>query len=420
MSEKHGLLYVKAISSVADFHHRYTSTSATERAVIPNPPSTTVSGTIMLAVIANIRPLVLCIWLFGSWILWYTLVVVQRLFFHPLVKVPGPKIAAATLLYQTWYCFVGGSRFYIKIEKLHEQYGPVVRIGPNEVHLSDPDNYDKINRVGTKFSKDGAFYGAFGNPNSSFTTASNQLHRLRRGGLNSFFSRKVVLQLEDIVHEKTELLAALVNEAFEKGGEVDIHHGLRAVSIDVVTDYAFGACYNLLKESDLGLKFFTLVHKIGPAAWIFRQWPWLKALAMAIPEPIIKVISEPIGQVRDMQNHCHDQLLEVKENRDAGMVKDDSRPTIFSALMDPQEGFSKGAVDNLEDEAYTVITAAADTTGNAMTTITRYVVENPAIYRRLHTELCDAFPDPCAEPSYAALEKLPYLVGVLLSSMNAY
>src|SRR6266702_4331392 len=115
----------------------------------------------MLGLLANISPLLLFAWLCVSWVVWYAIVVIHRLFFHPIAKVPGPKLAAATLFYQTWYCFVGGSRFYIKIEKLHEQYGPVIRIGPDEVHLSDPDNYDKINRVGTKFSKDGAFYGAF-------------------------------------------------------------------------------------------------------------------------------------------------------------------------------------------------------------------------------------------------------------------
>jgi len=48
-------------------------------------------------------------------------------------KFLAPSLQAATLFYQTWYCFVGGSRFYIKIEKLHKQYGPVIRIGPDEV-----------------------------------------------------------------------------------------------------------------------------------------------------------------------------------------------------------------------------------------------------------------------------------------------
>ena len=39
--------------------------------------------------------------------------------------------------------------------------GPVVRITPNEIHLSDPDNYDKIYYIGTRFWKSPVFYGTF-------------------------------------------------------------------------------------------------------------------------------------------------------------------------------------------------------------------------------------------------------------------
>ena len=42
---------------------------------------------------------------------------------HPLSHIPGPKLAAITYLYQTYYSLVGGSRFYIQVGKLHEQYG---------------------------------------------------------------------------------------------------------------------------------------------------------------------------------------------------------------------------------------------------------------------------------------------------------
>ena len=42
---------------------------------------------------------------------------------HPLAHIPGPKLAAITYLYQTYYSLVGGSRFYIQIGKLHEKYG---------------------------------------------------------------------------------------------------------------------------------------------------------------------------------------------------------------------------------------------------------------------------------------------------------
>ena len=82
---------------------------------------------------------------------------------------------------------------------------------------------------------------------------------------------------------------------------MDLHHGLRAVSIDVITDYAFGQSYGLLETPDLGYEFFMLVQRLGPAAWIFRQVPWLKAIIKITPEPIIRAVSEPISQVIDMQ-----------------------------------------------------------------------------------------------------------------------
>ena len=53
--------------------------------------------------------------------------------------------------------------------------GSVIRIGPNEIHLNDADNYDKIYRVGTKYSKDPELYNAFGVPYAGFGTPSNEL-----------------------------------------------------------------------------------------------------------------------------------------------------------------------------------------------------------------------------------------------------
>lgn len=47
----------------------------------------------------------------------------HRLYFHPLAHIPGPKLAALTFLYQTYFSLVNGSRFYAQIGKLHEIYG---------------------------------------------------------------------------------------------------------------------------------------------------------------------------------------------------------------------------------------------------------------------------------------------------------
>lgn len=53
------------------------------------------------------------------------LIVVYRLTFHPLASFPGPKLAAATGLYETYYEVFkdGGGRYWKEIEKMHRQYG---------------------------------------------------------------------------------------------------------------------------------------------------------------------------------------------------------------------------------------------------------------------------------------------------------
>jgi hypothetical protein len=35
-------------------------------------------------------------------------------------------------------------RFLWKTAELHEQYGPIIRIGPNEVQVKDPGYYDEM------------------------------------------------------------------------------------------------------------------------------------------------------------------------------------------------------------------------------------------------------------------------------------
>lgn len=78
--------------------------------------------------------------------------------------------------------------------------------------------------------------------------------------------------------------------------------------------------------------------------------------------------------------------------------------------MTPDDRRKPAAVAHLEDEAYTVLTAAADTTGNAMTTICRHIFADQFIHDKLHAELTAAFPVETEIMRYQVLEKLPYLV----------
>jgi hypothetical protein len=60
---------------------------------------------------------------FGGWISYLIVLLVYRLYFHPLAKFPGPRLAAITGGYEFYYDAIKGGMYLKKIEKLHEKYG---------------------------------------------------------------------------------------------------------------------------------------------------------------------------------------------------------------------------------------------------------------------------------------------------------
>ena len=101
----------------------------------------------------------------------------------------------------------------------------------------------------------------------------------------------------------------------------------------------------------------------------------------------------------------------MKRDIEVDKSRTEKRPTIFSELLKSKsENNTVPTSSDLTDDAYSILAAAADTTGNTMTIATFNVIFNRRIYESLRTELLEAFPDPGATLSFAVLEKLPYLV----------
>jgi hypothetical protein len=48
---------------------------------------------------------------------------IYRLYFHPLSKFPGPKLAAVSHVYEFYYDVIKNGMYMWEVEKMHKKYG---------------------------------------------------------------------------------------------------------------------------------------------------------------------------------------------------------------------------------------------------------------------------------------------------------
>lgn len=87
--------------------------------------------------------------------------------FHPLAGIPGPLSARLGI---PWFRFHSTfTRSYSwRQYRMHQKYGPVVRLGPSFVSVTDPEAVHAIYAHGSPFHK-AEFYSTFGALEQSWT-----------------------------------------------------------------------------------------------------------------------------------------------------------------------------------------------------------------------------------------------------------
>lgn len=78
---------------------------------------------------------------------------IRTAFRHDVRDLPGPFLARFSSLYKLYMVYDG--RCHTKNLDLHKKYGPMVRVGPQHVHISDPAAMSTIYSTSTKFVKVG-------------------------------------------------------------------------------------------------------------------------------------------------------------------------------------------------------------------------------------------------------------------------
>lgn len=97
--------------------------------------------------------------------------------------------------------------------------GPVVRIGPNDVSISDPEFIDAIYAPGPGHKRDKAYekIKALGVDSSVGASIAHDLHRRRREALSPFFSYQRIKRLDQELTNKATQMESIFASARESG-----------------------------------------------------------------------------------------------------------------------------------------------------------------------------------------------------------
>lgn len=106
---------------------------------------------------------------------------------------------------------------------LHAKYGPIIRINPFEVHVSDPLFYDTVYASTAHGEKRDKWHWSakqLGVPTSTVSTVGHDHHKARRAAVSSFFSMASVRRLQPVIEESVGLLIERIRDFKDADGKV--------------------------------------------------------------------------------------------------------------------------------------------------------------------------------------------------------
>ncbi|KAJ3513791.1 hypothetical protein NMY22_g14937 [Coprinellus aureogranulatus] len=335
-------------------------------------------------------------------------------YFHPLAGVPGPRLAAITDYYATFYDLVENGKMVKQLESLHKRYGPIVRIGPSKVHFSDPKAFDLIYKH-SGFPKDPWFYDAFGAEHSLFGCTNISAARERASILRPLFSRKKVLQLESVIQEVVDRFIAVLSKKVGAPESVNLYRGFASITMEVITTYSFARSFGIVEYPDFAHPGLIGFQASNYAVFIMQHFPFTRRLFHGMPLWLAKMAIPGMFGRRQFIQGLDDQIGEILADPTSLDLAD--HEIVYHHLLHPKVGQLPTRTSLLQ-HALSLIAAGTETGANACSVTAFHVLNNKSIQEKLKKELYDAWPDPNSPMSLERLEKLPYLTGVIKEALR--
>lgn len=207
-----------------------------------------------------------------------------RLFWHPLSRIPGPKIAACTSLWLAYHTFIGDESSVIF--DLHKKHGQTLRIAPNDVDIDDGDAVESIYAARGGFPKTSQ-YSKFDidGHNTIFSSLTLSERAQRAKAVLPLFSTTSIRNasattLDTVVDDFVQRLRT----EGQTGEPVNVLNAARGMAIDAISIYLFQQRYGGVEEKTKTMSASPFVDAFVGVGAFFNLLPgpagdWVQHLA---------------------------------------------------------------------------------------------------------------------------------------------
>ncbi|KAI1821973.1 putative cytochrome P450 monooxygenase [Xylaria intraflava] len=329
-------------------------------------------------------------------------------FLHPLRKFPGPVSHRLSALPRTWYQIRGCLPFYIR--ELHERYGPVVRLAPDELIFSNPQAWHDIyarGKGGTpELPKYEKFYHLFGHLPRSILNETPQDHGPLRRRLAHGFSERSMREQEPIIGSYVNLLVSRLRTEVEKTSRQDLRRWYNWTTFDLIGDLSFGVDggFECLQKPD------------------HHSWVELVSTTMSqgsIVQGIIRLgLGAPIVWLNRMNLLADNKHRALVREKLAQRLKTGERPDFLEGLISNWDelGLDYG---RLTANASLLIVAGSETTATLLAGATYFLVAHPEILQKLQQEVRSSFKSD-EEITLLSVGNLSYMLACLNESLRCH
>ncbi|KAJ6006631.1 hypothetical protein N7451_004575 [Penicillium sp. IBT 35674x] len=351
---------------------------------------------------------------------WLAKSILYEVYFSPLRRFPGPRFWAISRIPLQISVLRGYN--HLDVTALHDRYGPVVRISPNELAFNTPQAFRDIYgaRPGGCFPKDRSRYIPPANGVDHLVCAINHgVHARQRRLLAHAFSERALRDQEGLITAYVDIMITKLQEQVDNGKNVpvDIKNWMNFTTFDITGDLMFGESFGCLKLSQLHPWIQLIFSSIKALAFIgaAQQFPILKAmLAALIPSEVTRKGKE------------HFELGAKKV--DCRLEADTSRPDFMSAIL--QNGLSEAKGQYADGEkimsraeihsnAFILIIAGSETSATLLSGCIFYLCTHSLAMRQLIAEIRSSF-DKDTDITFRGAASLTYLAAVIEESLRMY